>query len=84
MQKYAVKLFSIGSIFWFAFTEKEKISTAEDIDPQSMNTFRKFFHSLLEKGIYIGPSGYEVGFVSSAHTNEDIEKQLFLFVNHWI
>lgn len=49
-----------------------------------MNTFRKFFHSLLEKGIYIGPSGYEVGFVSSAHTNEDIEKQLFLFVNHWI
>ena len=78
-KNYAVKLFSIGSIFWIAFTEKEKISAAEDIDPKSMDTFRKFFHSLLEKGIYIGPSGYEVGFVSSAHTNEDIETTIISF-----
>lgn len=78
-KKYPVKLFSIGSIFWIAFTQKEKISSADDIDANSMTQFRKFFHALLEKGIYIGPSGYEVGFVSSAHTNEDIAKTIIAF-----
>ncbi len=77
--KYAVKLFSIGSIFWIAFTEKEKIQCSEDIDGKSMDHFKKMFHALLEQGIYIGPSGYEVGFVSSAHTEEDIQKAIIGF-----
>lgn len=76
---YAVKLFSIGSIFWIAFTEKEKIQSAEDIDAQSMQHFRKLYHFLLERGIYLGPSGYEVGFVSSAHTDADIAKTITVF-----
>jgi glutamate-1-semialdehyde 2,1-aminomutase len=77
--KYSVKLFSIGSIFWIAFSDQEKISSAEDIDASSMAQFRKLFHALLEKGIYIGPSGYEVGFVSAAHSEEDIEKTIVAF-----
>lgn len=68
------QLFSIGSIFWMAFTDKEKIQSAEEIDPNSMQHFRKLYHELLEKGIYLGPSGYEVGFVSEAHTEKDLEK----------
>ncbi len=75
-KKYPVKLFSIGSIFWIAFTEKETISSSDDIDPNSMTHFRKLYHALLEKGIYLGPSGYEVGFVSSAHSEKDIEKTI--------
>lgn len=78
-KKYPVKLFSLGSIFWIAFTEKEKISSAEDIDANSMAHFRKLYHALLEKGIYLGPSGYEVGFVSSAHSEEDIQKTITAF-----
>ncbi|MEO5645540.1 MAG: glutamate-1-semialdehyde 2,1-aminomutase [Bacteroidia bacterium] len=78
-KKYAVKLFSIGSIFWIAFTAQEKISSAEEIDANSMTHFRKFFHALLEKGIYIGPSGYEVGFVSAAHSEEDIQNTIIAF-----
>jgi glutamate-1-semialdehyde 2,1-aminomutase len=78
-KKYDVKLFSIGSIFWIAFTSQEKISSAEEIDPGSMAHFRKLFHALLEKEIYIGPSGYEVGFVSSAHSEEDIQKTIVAF-----
>lgn len=77
--KYSVKLFSIGSIFWIAFSEQEKISSAEEIDANSMTQFRKLFHVLLEKGIYIGPSGYEVGFVSAAHSEEDIQKTIVAF-----
>jgi glutamate-1-semialdehyde 2,1-aminomutase len=78
-KNYSVKLFSIGSIFWIAFSNKEKISSAEEIDANSMSYFKKLYHALLEKGIYLGPSGYEVGFVSSAHTDEDIEKTILAF-----
>jgi glutamate-1-semialdehyde 2,1-aminomutase len=71
---YPFKIFSIGSIFWFAFTEKEKIQTATDIDSESMNLFRILYNDLLEKGIYLGPSGYEVGFISASHTTEDLKE----------
>ena len=73
------KVFSIGSIFWLAFTEKKYIKAAEEIDPDSMNYFKVLFHRLLESGIYFGPSGYEVGFVSEAHTSEDIQKTIAAF-----
>lgn len=73
------KLFSIGSIFWIAFTDKSKIQSAEEIDGESMKYFRDLYHPLLEKGIYLGPSGYEVGFMSEAHTEEDINKTIEVF-----
>jgi len=73
------KMFKLGSIFWIAFTEKESITSAEDIDPNSMNYFKTLYHSLLENGVYLGPSGYEVGFLSSAHTNEDLDKTIKAF-----
>jgi glutamate-1-semialdehyde 2,1-aminomutase len=76
---YAVKLFTIGSIFWIAFTDKETIRSAEEIDAASMQHFRKLYHFLLEKGIYLGPSGYEVGFVSAAHSDDDIAKTICAF-----
>jgi glutamate-1-semialdehyde 2,1-aminomutase len=69
-----VKMFSVGSVYWIAFTNRPSIRRAEDIDPESMDIYRKFYHSLLDNGFYIGPSGYEVGFVSAAHTEEEIEE----------
>jgi len=38
-----------------------------------MKYFREMHKDLLESGIYLGPSGYEVGFISSAHTNEILD-----------
>jgi glutamate-1-semialdehyde 2,1-aminomutase len=73
------RMFHIGSIYWIAFTEKETISSAEDIDPDSMKYFKTLYHSLLENGVYLGPSGYEVGFVSSAHSYEDLDKTIQAF-----
>jgi glutamate-1-semialdehyde 2,1-aminomutase len=73
------KVFTVGSIFWIAFTELEKIQTAEEINPDSMQHFRKLYHPLLENGIYLGPSGYEVGFVNEAHSMDDIEKTIQVF-----
>ena len=69
-----LKIFSIGSIFWLAFTSKEAIRSADEIDGSSMEHFRKLFHQLLDKGIYLGPSGYEVGFVCDAHSEDDLKK----------
>ncbi len=73
------KVFHIGSIFWLAFTNKKFIKTAEEIDAESMVHFKRIFHKLLQNGIYIGPSGYEVGFVSEAHTKEDIQRTIAVF-----
>lgn len=73
-KNYKFKVFTIGSIFWFAFTELESISCAEDINPASMEKFKIMHKELLNRGIYLGPSGYEVGFVSSAHSKIELEK----------
>lgn len=73
-RSYKLKVFHVGSIFWIAFTTKEKIQTAEDIDPASMEKFKIMHRELLNRGIYLGPSGYEVGFVSAAHTKIELEK----------
>jgi len=70
---YEVSFPSIGSIFWIAFT-KDRIQAAEQIDPASMNKFKVLHAALLEKNIYLGPSGYEVGFISAAHTEEILEE----------
>ena len=50
------------------------ISRADEIDPASMEKFKKMHRELLNRGIYFGPSGYEVGFISAAHTNADLDK----------
>ena len=70
---YAFRVFTVGSIFWFAFTKKD-IKTAQAIDSASMDKFKIMHRELLNRGIYMGPSGYEVGFVSAAHTKIDLEK----------
>jgi glutamate-1-semialdehyde 2,1-aminomutase len=77
---YPVNIFSIGSIFWIAFSKNKSIHQADEIIPESMNYFKSLHSYLLEHGVYLGPSGYEVGFVSSAHTEED----LIISANHII
>lgn len=73
-RNYKFKVFSIGSIFWFAFTDKESFKTAEEIDASSMEKFKIMHRELLNRGVYLGPSGYEVGFVSAAHSKIELEK----------
>ncbi|HEY6160083.1 MAG TPA: glutamate-1-semialdehyde 2,1-aminomutase [Bacteroidia bacterium] len=70
--RYSFKAFSIGSIFWPAFTDAVSIHSAEEIESSSMEYFRVFHRTLLERGVYLGPSGYEVGFVSEAHTANEL------------
>ncbi len=73
------KIFSLGSIFWIAFTKHETVKAAEEIDANSMSYFKILYHALLESGVYLGPSGYEVGFMSEAHSYEDIDNTIIAF-----
>ncbi|NND08124.1 MAG: glutamate-1-semialdehyde 2,1-aminomutase [Saprospiraceae bacterium] len=72
-KSHPVRVQHIGSIFWIAFS-RQAISRADQIDPKSMEYFKELHSYLLNQGVYLGPSGYEVGFVSAAHTMEDIEQ----------
>lgn len=65
----------IGSIFWLCFS-KERISQASQIDAAGMEKFKVLHHELIQKGVYLGPSGYEVGFISAAHDNDSLMKAL--------
>lgn len=69
---YKLRILSVGSIFWFAFADHD-IKKAEEIEPSSMESFKAFHRELLNRGVYLGPSGYEVGFISAAHTPEVLE-----------
>jgi len=68
---YALTIPHIGSIFWLAFS-RERIQRADQIEAASMEYFKVLHHELLQRGVYLGPSGYEVGFVSAAHTEADL------------
>ena len=72
-KNYTVTMPTIGSIFWFAFTN-DRITRSDQIDPASMEKFKVLHHELLQRGVYLGPSGYEVGFVSAAHSEKDLEE----------
>ena len=69
---YAFRMFTRGSIFWLAFSDRVFIRKASEIDPDSMKYFNVLHRELLERGVYLGPSGYEVGFVSAAHTDAQL------------
>jgi glutamate-1-semialdehyde 2,1-aminomutase len=65
-----------GAMFGFFFSEEKNIITFEQVSACNADRFKKFYHGMLEEGIYLAPSAYETGFVSSAHSDEDITKTL--------
>ena len=62
---------SVGGMFGFYFSSKPPESF-DDVMVSDRDKFNKFFHLMLDQGIYFGPSAFEAGFVSSSHSVEDI------------
>jgi glutamate-1-semialdehyde 2,1-aminomutase len=62
-----------GSMFCLFFTEQE-VRNLADAKTADLAAFRKFFHHCLDQGVYFAPSQFETGFISLAHTKEDLEK----------
>ncbi len=69
---YDAGIQSLGSIFWIRFS-RETIRSADEIDGSKMDIFKKLHAKLLHDNIYLGPSGYEVGFISTAHSRKDLQ-----------
>jgi glutamate-1-semialdehyde 2,1-aminomutase len=63
---------NVGGMFGLYFSEKCPTSYAEIMRDNNITHFNHFFHSMLESGVYLGPSAFEAGFVSSAHSDADI------------
>ncbi len=67
---------AIGGMFGLFFSEADSVSSFDQVMNCNQERFNTFFHDMLEKGVYLAPSSFEAGFVSKAHTNEDIEKTI--------
>jgi glutamate-1-semialdehyde 2,1-aminomutase len=63
-------------MFGLYFSKEEKITTFTQVTACNQDHFNTFFHGMLSHGIYLAPSSYEAGFISAAHTEEDIEKTI--------
>jgi len=62
----------LGSMFCLYFTHSPVTSYAK-VQTSDTEKFQRYFHYLIDEGIYIPPSQFEANFFSSAHSNEDIE-----------
>ena len=63
---------NVGGMFGLYFSENCPSSYADIMQNNNKEHFNRFFHSMLDSGIYLGPSAFEAGFVSAAHTDADI------------
>jgi len=63
----------IGSIFWLA-PEGQQPRSAEVLPADLGAAYAELHKSLLERGIYLAPSAYEVAFLSTAHTRADVDR----------
>ncbi|BCA95537.1 glutamate-1-semialdehyde 2,1-aminomutase [Legionella antarctica] len=65
---------SLGGMFGFCFTDKKSVNNYAEIASSNEVLFKKFYHGMLEQGVYFAPSMYEAGFVSSVHGGVEIKK----------
>ena len=78
-KSYGFHIFSVGSIFWLSFGFAESVRSMKEINAEEVKRFAPLHAALLEEGVYLGPSGYEVGFVSDAHSKEDLDRTILAF-----
>ncbi len=63
----------VGGMFGLFFTDRDKISRFDHVTACDAERFKTFFHQMLSRGVYLAPSSYEAGFISTAHSDEDID-----------
>jgi hypothetical protein len=77
-QRAAIPLLvtQVGSMFGLFFTREKRVINFSQAGQCDSAAFRRFFHLMLERGVYLAPSAYEAGFMSAAHTMEHIESTI--------
>jgi glutamate-1-semialdehyde 2,1-aminomutase len=62
-----------GGMFGFVFTDGGPVRSFAQVAAADIDRFKRFFHGMLDEGIYLAPSAFEAGFVSAAHSDDDID-----------
>lgn len=70
---------ALGGMFGIYWTEKQSIQSLQDVSTYNDALFKRFYHHMLEHRCYFAPSAFEAGFVSMAHTKEDLDHTLAAF-----
>jgi glutamate-1-semialdehyde 2,1-aminomutase len=66
----------VGAMFGLFFTDQKRVSRFADVSRCDVDRFKLFFHAMLKQGVYLAPSAFEVGFVSSAHSDAHIQQTI--------
>ena len=66
---------SYGSM-WGVFFAAGPVRSFDDAKAADVETFRRFYHALLRRGVFFAPSAFEAGFMSTAHTEQDVEETI--------
>ncbi len=66
----------VGGMFGIFFTDAERVTNFAQSTACNQNMFKAFFHAMMVRGVYLAPSAFEAGFVSAAHSDEDIENTI--------
>ena len=69
---------AVGGMFGFVFTDAERVESFADISAADTEYFKRFFHAMLDRGVYLAPSAYEAGFISAAHSDADVDRTVEL------
>ncbi|NGN99521.1 glutamate-1-semialdehyde 2,1-aminomutase [Grimontia sp. S25] len=72
----ALAVNQVGGMFGFFFTDKDTISCFADVQQCDIEKFKRFFHLMLEEGVYLAPSAFEASFTSLAHGEKELEATL--------
>jgi len=65
-----------GSLYGIFFTNQSEITSYDQVAKSNVDLFKQFFHAMLEQGVYLAPSAFEVGFVSTAHDQSVLDFSL--------
>ena len=66
----------VGGMFGMFFTDEKEVTSYEQVVKCDQERFKKFFHGMLERGVYLAPSAFETGFISAAHGDTEIQATL--------
>ena len=66
----------VGGMFGLYFTDQEDITSFDSMLACDINAFKQFFHGMLKRGVYLAPSAFEAGFISSVHSDQDIAETI--------
>jgi glutamate-1-semialdehyde 2,1-aminomutase len=66
----------VCGMFGFFFTNADRVSSYAEATACDVERFKRFFHGMLDEGVYLAPSAFEAGFISAAHTDADIDATL--------